>query len=37
VASRTVAQVIETMKAKYPDYGNLTTLEFSARAALPVA
>jgi hypothetical protein len=25
--------VIETMKAKYPEYGNTTTLEFSAGAA----
>jgi glyoxylase-like metal-dependent hydrolase (beta-lactamase superfamily II) len=34
-ASSTADEVIETMKTKYLDYGNLTTLEFSARAALP--
>jgi hypothetical protein len=28
---------IETMTAKYPDYGNLTTLEFSAGAAFAAA
>jgi glyoxylase-like metal-dependent hydrolase (beta-lactamase superfamily II) len=36
-AASTAEQVIETMKAKYPDYGNLTTLEFSAGAAFPAA
>jgi hypothetical protein len=36
-ASSTADEVIETMKTKYLDYGNLTTLEFSARAALPAA
>jgi uncharacterized short protein YbdD (DUF466 family) len=29
--------VIEIMKTKHPDYGNLTTLEFSAGAAFPPA
>jgi hypothetical protein len=32
-ASTAAREVIDTMKAKYPDYGNLTTLEFSAGAA----
>ena len=32
-ASSNAGEVIETMKAKYPDYGNTTTLEFSAGAA----
>ena len=32
-ASSTAVEVVETMKANYPDYGNLTTLEFSAGAA----
>jgi glyoxylase-like metal-dependent hydrolase (beta-lactamase superfamily II) len=36
-ASTTASEVIETMKAKYPDYGNPTTLEFSAGAAFPAA
>jgi glyoxylase-like metal-dependent hydrolase (beta-lactamase superfamily II) len=36
-ASSTADQVIETMKTKYEDYGNLTTLVFSARAAFPPA
>jgi glyoxylase-like metal-dependent hydrolase (beta-lactamase superfamily II) len=36
-ASSTAGEVIETMKAKYPDYGNLTTLEFSAGAAFAAA
>jgi hypothetical protein len=36
-ASTTAGEVIETMKAKYPDYGNLTTLEFSAGAAFAAA
>ena len=36
-ASSTVGEVIETMKAKYPDYGNTTTLEFSAGEAFPGA
>jgi glyoxylase-like metal-dependent hydrolase (beta-lactamase superfamily II) len=27
-------EVVETIKRKYPDYGNLTTLLFSARAAM---
>ncbi|HEV3129523.1 MAG TPA: MBL fold metallo-hydrolase [Solirubrobacteraceae bacterium] len=34
-ASGTAGQVVELMKAKYEDYGNLTTLLFSARAAFP--
>ena len=34
-ASSNAGEVIETMKSKYPAYGNLTTLEFSAGAALP--
>jgi glyoxylase-like metal-dependent hydrolase (beta-lactamase superfamily II) len=33
--SSNAGEVIETMKAKHPDYGNLTTLEFSAGAAFP--
>lgn len=32
-ASSNAGKVIETMKAKYPEYGNTTTLEFSAGAA----
>jgi glyoxylase-like metal-dependent hydrolase (beta-lactamase superfamily II) len=36
-ASGSAVEVIETMKTKYPDYGNLTTLEFSAGAAFPRA
>jgi glyoxylase-like metal-dependent hydrolase (beta-lactamase superfamily II) len=36
-ASSTAREVIETMKARYSDYGNLTTLEFSAGAAFPTA
>ncbi len=32
-ASSNAGEVIETMKAKYPEYGNTTTLEFSAGAA----
>jgi glyoxylase-like metal-dependent hydrolase (beta-lactamase superfamily II) len=36
-ASSTAEEVVEIMQAKYEDYGNLTTLEFSARAALPAA
>jgi glyoxylase-like metal-dependent hydrolase (beta-lactamase superfamily II) len=36
-ATSTAEQVIETMKTKYPDYGNLTTLAFSAGAAFPAA
>jgi glyoxylase-like metal-dependent hydrolase (beta-lactamase superfamily II) len=36
-ASSTAEEVVEIMKAKYEDYGNLTTLVFSARAALPAA
>ena len=34
-ASSSAGGVIEAMKAKHPDYGNLTTLEFSAGAAFP--
>jgi glyoxylase-like metal-dependent hydrolase (beta-lactamase superfamily II) len=33
-ASDTAQQVIDTMTRKYPDYGNLTTLVFSADAAV---
>jgi glyoxylase-like metal-dependent hydrolase (beta-lactamase superfamily II) len=36
-ASSTAKEVIGTMTAKYPDYGNPTTLEFSAGAAFPAA
>ena len=36
-ASSNAGEVIETMKVKYPDYGNTTTLEFSAGAAFPAA
>jgi hypothetical protein len=36
-ATSTAAQLIETMTTKHPDYGNLTTLEFSAGAAFPTA
>jgi glyoxylase-like metal-dependent hydrolase (beta-lactamase superfamily II) len=36
-ASSTAGEVVETMDAKYKDYGNLTTLLFSARAAFPDA
>ncbi len=36
-ASTTAREVIEIMKAKYPDYGNLTTLKFSAGAAFSAA
>jgi glyoxylase-like metal-dependent hydrolase (beta-lactamase superfamily II) len=36
-ASSNAGEVIETMKAKYPDHGNTTTLEFSAGAAFPGA
>jgi hypothetical protein len=36
-ASSTAEQVIDIMTSKYADYGNLTTLVFSARAALPAA
>jgi glyoxylase-like metal-dependent hydrolase (beta-lactamase superfamily II) len=36
-ASSTAGEVIETMKARYPDYGNLTTLAFSAGAAFRAA
>jgi glyoxylase-like metal-dependent hydrolase (beta-lactamase superfamily II) len=35
--SSTAREVVETMTAKYPDYGNLATLEFSAGAAFPAA
>jgi hypothetical protein len=34
-ASSTAGEVVEIMKNKYEDYGNLTTLLFSARAAFP--
>jgi glyoxylase-like metal-dependent hydrolase (beta-lactamase superfamily II) len=34
-ASETAGEVVEIMKSKYEDYGNLTTLLFSARAAFP--
>lgn len=34
-ASSTAGEVVETMNAKYKDYGNLTTLLFSARAVFP--
>jgi glyoxylase-like metal-dependent hydrolase (beta-lactamase superfamily II) len=34
-ASTTAKEVVETMKAKYADYGNLTTLMVSAKAAFP--
>jgi hypothetical protein len=33
----TAAEVVETMTAPYPDYGNLTTLEFSVGAAFSAA
>jgi glyoxylase-like metal-dependent hydrolase (beta-lactamase superfamily II) len=36
-ASSSAGEVIEIMKTKHPDYGNLTTLEFSAGAAFPPA
>jgi glyoxylase-like metal-dependent hydrolase (beta-lactamase superfamily II) len=36
-ASNTAGELVATMKAKYEDYGNLTTLLFSARAAFPTA
>jgi glyoxylase-like metal-dependent hydrolase (beta-lactamase superfamily II) len=36
-ASSTPREVIQTMTAKHPDYGNPTTLEFSAAAAFPAA
>jgi hypothetical protein len=36
-ASSTAGEVVEIMKAKYEEYGNLTTLLFSARAAFPAA
>jgi glyoxylase-like metal-dependent hydrolase (beta-lactamase superfamily II) len=36
-ASSTASDVVEIMKNKYEDYGNLTTLMFSARAAFPAA
>ena len=36
-ASSSAGEVVEIMKNKYPDYGNLTTLLFSARAAFPGA
>lgn len=36
-ASSTAGEVFEIMKAKYEDYGNLTTLLLSASAALPAA
>ena len=36
-ASTTAGEVVEIMNAKYKDYGNLTTLLFSARAAFPDA
>ena len=34
-ASSSAEEVVETIKGKYPDYGNLTTLLVSARAAFP--
>jgi glyoxylase-like metal-dependent hydrolase (beta-lactamase superfamily II) len=36
-ASSRAGEVVEIMKNKYPNYGNLTTLLFSARAAFPGA
>jgi glyoxylase-like metal-dependent hydrolase (beta-lactamase superfamily II) len=36
-AGSTAGEVVEIMKNKYEDYGNLTTLLFSARAAFPAA
>jgi glyoxylase-like metal-dependent hydrolase (beta-lactamase superfamily II) len=36
-ASSSAGEVVEIMKNKYPNYGNLTTLLFSARAAFPGA
>jgi glyoxylase-like metal-dependent hydrolase (beta-lactamase superfamily II) len=36
-ASTTAGEVVGIMKTKYEDYGNLTTLLFSARAAFPAA
>jgi glyoxylase-like metal-dependent hydrolase (beta-lactamase superfamily II) len=36
-AGATAGEVVEIMKNKYEDYGNLTTLLFSARAAFPAA
>ena len=36
-ASSSAREVVEIMKNQYPDYGNLTTLLFSARAAFPRA
>jgi hypothetical protein len=36
-ASSAAGEIVEIMKAKYEDYGNLTTLLFSARAAFPAA
>jgi glyoxylase-like metal-dependent hydrolase (beta-lactamase superfamily II) len=36
-ASSTAGEVVEIMKNKYAEYGNLTTLLFSARAAFPAA
>ena len=36
-ASSTAGEVVQIMKTKYQDYGNSTTLRFSARAAFPAA
>jgi glyoxylase-like metal-dependent hydrolase (beta-lactamase superfamily II) len=36
-ASSSAGEVVEIMKNKYADYGNLTTLLFSARATFPAA
>ncbi len=30
----TLEEIVGTMRSKYPDHGNLTTLLFSARAAV---
>jgi hypothetical protein len=30
----TVEEIVSAMRSKYPDHGNLTTLLFSARAAV---
>jgi glyoxylase-like metal-dependent hydrolase (beta-lactamase superfamily II) len=35
--SSSAGEVVEIMKNRYPNYGNLTTLLFSARAAFPGA
>ena len=37
LSATSATKVIETMTDKYSDYGNLTTLEFSAAAAFPAA